>query len=387
VTINGSVLLNGSGSLQAGRATAARTVSAITVTYFTGPIFGASLRSVLEQPELRELIIVINGAEPAVRTTLAQLAKMDPRITLLDPGSNLGFARGCNLGAEAARGEYLAFINPDCVLRPGTFRDILHVLHAHANAWLVGGRLQHPDGREQRGGRRDFLTPWRGFVEMTRLDRLFPNHPYFKRLHLLEEKPLLEPARVPVVSGAFMMIPRVYFERLGGMDDNYFLHVDDSDLCLRIHLQGGEVWYAGNVSVTHHLSSSRVSRWFVEWHKTLGGCYYFKKHFTGSYPAWSLSLLSAALWVRLLITAPKIILTHARRVKVTEVVPEELTSLAECSLRQSEELAFTNAGNCLQERGGDPMRASLRARVPTHVYLGYGEPVQGITSTRDHKKN
>jgi hypothetical protein len=135
-------------------------------------------------------------------------------------------------------------------------------------------------------------------VEVTRLDRLFPNHPHFRRLHLLEETPLLEPARVPVVSGAFMVIRSSRFEQLGGMDNKFFLHVDDSDLCLRVHLQGGEVWYAGNVPIVHHRSTSSISPILIEWHKTRGACYYFKKHYPRWYPFWSLSIISAVLWAR-----------------------------------------------------------------------------------------
>jgi GT2 family glycosyltransferase len=239
-------------------------------------------------------------------------AKEDGRICLIDPGENIGFAPGCNLGAAAARGELLAFINPDCNLPPGTFAAVRDVLGCRPKAWLVGGRLQHPSGREQRGGRRDFMTPWRALVEATRLDRLFPNHPYFKRLHLVDETPVLEPARVPVVSGAFMVLRKSDFERLGGMDENFFLHVDDYDLCLRIHLAGGEVWYAGNVPITHYRSTSQASPLFIEWHKTKGACYYFKKHFRSAYPNWTLSIVSAALWGRFFLLALRGLPAHLR---------------------------------------------------------------------------
>jgi GT2 family glycosyltransferase len=298
-----------------------KTVSAITVTYHTGPVLWTCIASFLGQSELLELIVVLNGADEHVRARLANWAENDQRILVVDPGRNVGFAPACNLGAEIARGDHLAFVNPDCSLAQGTFGPVLDIFDRQPNAWIVGGRLQHPDGREQRGGRREFLTPWRGFVEMVRLDRLFPNHPYFKRLHGFEKTPLLEPARVPVVSGAFMMIPRRCFERLGGMDNKFFLHVDDSDLCLRVHLKGGEVWYAGNVPIAHHCSTSRVSRMFVEWHKTRGACYYFKKHFHGSYPGWSLHLLSIILWIRLLIIAPKVLLVSLGRRDTAEDGP------------------------------------------------------------------
>jgi GT2 family glycosyltransferase len=292
----------------------------------TGPVFWACIASILAQTELLELIVVVNGADRDVRARLASMAETDPRIRIVDPGRNVGFAPGCNLGAAHARGDHLAFINPDCSFAPGTFGGVLSIFDQQPNAWIVGGRLQHPDGREQRGGRREFLTPWRGFVEMTRLDLLFPNHPHFKRHHLFEEMPLLEPAQVPVVSGAFMMVPRTYFERLDGMDNEFFLHVDDSDLCLRVHFQGGEVWYAGNVPISHHRSTSRVSRIFVEWHKTRSGCYYFKKHFRGSYPTWSLHLFSVFLWVRMLIIAPRLLLLAPARNHAPETGPHETTS-------------------------------------------------------------
>ena len=306
---------------------AGNAVSAITVTYHTGPVFWTCIASILRQSELLELIVVVNGADDEVRARLAALAQTDARVCIVEPGANLGYAPGCNLAAQMARGDHLVFVNPDCSLAPHTFSGILEVFDRHPNAWIVGGRLQFPDGREQRGGRREFLTPWRGFVEMTRLWRFFPNHPYFKRLHLLDETPLLDPARVPVVSGAFMMVRRSCFERLGGMDSKFFLHVDDSDLCLRVHLSGGEVWYAGNVPIAHHRSTSRVSRMFVEWHKTRGACYYFKKHFRGSYPIWSLHLLSAILWVRLLVIAPKALLLRLDRADAREEIgPVEASS-------------------------------------------------------------
>src|ERR1700724_3395554 len=87
---------------------------------------------------------------------------------------------------------------------------------------------------------------------MTRLELLFPNHPYFERLHFFDEAPLLEPARVPVVSGAFMMIPGMCFELLGGMENKSFLHVDDSDLCLRVHLNGGECRQCARLAPPQH---------------------------------------------------------------------------------------------------------------------------------------
>lgn len=280
-----------------------RRISSVTVIYYTGPVLWLCIESLLGQPELTELILVVNGADVETLTRLRKSAATEPRIRLMENTQNIGFAAGCNRGASAATANRIAFVNPDCVLAPGTLGAILNVFDDHPQAWLIGGRLQHPDGSEQRGGRREILSPWRAFMELARLDRLFPNHPYFARLHSYESEPVDRPVEVPTVSGAFMMIPRIHYERLGGMDDNMFLHFDDADLCIRVRQQGGQVWYAGHVPITHYLSTSDVSRIFIEWHKTRSTSYYFVKHFQHSYPRWTLSGISILLWLRFVIIA------------------------------------------------------------------------------------
>ncbi|WP_374631216.1 glycosyltransferase [Ferrovibrio sp.] len=290
-----------------------RSVSSVTVVYYPGAVLWACIESLLAQPELVELILVVNGIEREGRLRLQALAQSEPRIRLIIGQGNIGFAAGCNRGASIATANRLAFVNPDCVLAPGTFGNILDVFDAKPQAWLVGGRLQHPDGREQRGGRRQTMTPWRVFVELIRLDRLFPNHPYFARLHDYENTPIGEAAEVPMISGAFMMIARNHYERLGGMDDNMFLHADDVDLCIRVGQHGGQVWYAGHVPITHHLSTSDVSRTFVEWHKTRSTSYYFIKHFQRLYPRWTLSGISVLLWLRFAILALRALPTDLPR--------------------------------------------------------------------------
>src|SRR5262245_24413964 len=112
-----------------------RCVSAVTVVYHTGPVLWAGMNSVLAQPELLELIVVLNGADDEVRERLEEWANADFRIRIVEPGKNLGFAPGCNVGAAIARGEHLAFVNPDCRLNPGTFGAVLELLAEKSRAW------------------------------------------------------------------------------------------------------------------------------------------------------------------------------------------------------------------------------------------------------------
>lgn len=270
----------------------------MVVTFRTGPVLFDCLDALMGEPEITEVVVVDNGNPERHRQRLDALAADQPRVRIVRPGRNTGFAAGCNIGAAVARGTYVAFVNPDCVVAPGTLARVLDAFEAVPGTWICGARLQNPDGTEQRGGRRHILSPWRSLVELLRLDRLFPGHPAFRRLHMFEDVPIDEVAEVPTVSGAFMMLPKDRYESLGGMDDHMFLHFDDADLCLRALQAGGKVVYCGTAPVTHHLSTSDVSRTFIEWHKTRSTSYYFRKHFQGTYPSWAISLVAGLLWLR-----------------------------------------------------------------------------------------
>lgn len=291
---------------ETGRRRLRRNVSGIVVTYWTGPIIEESIEGLLGQSVVSEVIVVNNGNPDSTAKWLNELAAVEPRIRILTPGKNIGFAAGCNLGVSNAASDYIALVNPDCVTSPESLARILDVFEARSDAWVCGARLKNPDGTEQRGGRREILSPWRAFAELMRFDRWFPDHPYFRRLHRYEDEAIDTVLEVPTVSGACMIFPKRIYERVGGMDDNMFLHFEDADICIRIIHSGGKCLYCGNVQVTHHLSTSDVSRMFVEWHKTRSTNYYFRKHFYESYPSWCLILVSVFLWIRYLIILPKI---------------------------------------------------------------------------------
>lgn len=292
--------------VEGGARTEGADISVVMVTYRTGDALRESIPAVLGQDGLAELILVDNGNNGADTAWLDELAASEAKVRLVRPGRNIGFAAGCNRGAAAAAGHYLAFVNPDLILPPSTLIQVRAVLNGVENAWLCGGRLLNMDGTEQRGGRREILSPWRAFVELARLDRIFPNHPYFQRLHRYQDEDVLEVVEVPTVSGAFMMIRKSHYEAVNGMDDNMFIHFDDADLCIRIIQAGGKVLYCGTIPVHHYLSTSDVSRVFVEWHKTRSTSYYFHKHFRSTYPQWILTLTSLLLWVRFGVIAARL---------------------------------------------------------------------------------
>jgi N-acetylglucosaminyl-diphospho-decaprenol L-rhamnosyltransferase len=275
-----------------------KSCSVVIVSYKTGPVLTDCLKSVLDQRDVNQLILVDNGNSRSMVREINALADEDPRLEIITGHGNVGFSKGCNIGARRARGRYLLLLNPDSILGEDVLAEALDVFDEFPDASLITVRLENPDGSEQRGGRRNLMTPWTCLVEQFRLDRLAPNHPHFKRLNLNENEPFTEITRVQCISGAFMLMPKTTFDDLGGMDEDYFLHVEDVDFCMRIEKLKGEILFVPYISVMHQKGTSRVYSGFVEWHKSNSFAKYFFKHFQPQYPKPLLNIFAAAIYAR-----------------------------------------------------------------------------------------
>ena len=280
--------------------------SVVIVSYKTGEILMDCIRSVLEQNRLHQLILVDNGNSKHTVQLLNEIADNEPKFEIITGHGNVGFSKGCNLGVRRARGEYILLLNPDSILHSNTLGLAIKAFQTHPSTSALTVRMENIDGTEQRGARRNLMTPWTCCVEQFRLDRFAPNHPHFQRLNLNETRPLTEITPVQCISGAFMLIPKKVYLELGGMDEDYFLHVEDIDFCMRIEKMGGSILYLPTVSVTHKRSTSDIYPGIIEWHKARSFCKYFGKHFTKQYPNWALRVLSLAIYLRLLLRLPAI---------------------------------------------------------------------------------
>jgi GT2 family glycosyltransferase len=274
------------------------------VSYMTGPALLQSIRAVLADRDIYELIIVDNGNTLSARHDLSQVIIPSDKIRLLQGHGNIGFARGCNYGAKLASGDCFLFLNPDAIISDGAARRMSDCGLGLKQPWLVGGMLRDINGKEQRGGRRRALTPLSAFVTFTGLAKL----PVFKSIHMENEPLPLGPEPVPVVSGACVMMDRQSFEVLGGFDERYFLHVEDIDLCRRAQKHGGDVYFIPSATVKHYGSTSDVVRWKIEWEKLKGFIIYFWRYSDHwwfkacvalSIPAMTLAIMGRAGWLTL----------------------------------------------------------------------------------------
>lgn len=262
-----------------------QSTSVVIVTYHTGAALWVCLFRLLQLKGVHEIIVVNNGNETEVELHLKKLEQKHAALKLLTGHGNVGFATGCNLGAQQATGDYVLLLNPDAVPMEKDALQQMTALFTNPQiqppAAMIGGVLRNEDGSEQRASRRNLMTPQNALLEGLGLQNLsFIKLP---RLNI-EHTPLpAEPTPVPAITGACMLMERERYVQMRGLDENYFLHVEDMDLCRRIHAAGGSIWIQPQVNILHYGHTSKVSALFVERMKTKGFYRYFRLHFYRKY--------------------------------------------------------------------------------------------------------
>ena len=186
------------------------------------------------------IIVVNNGDETEALRDAVQTAG---GAQIVEPGRNLGFAAGCNLGARQGTAPALLFLNPDATPLPGAFRQLLARLEAFE---LTAPALLGTDGQLSASCSRtptatDLLARTLG------LHRLFNtlDYPYMPLAAHAESGP------VDQAMGAALMIRRQIFEQLGGFDERFFVYYEDVDLCARAKAAGATLYYARDAQVVH----------------------------------------------------------------------------------------------------------------------------------------
>lgn len=267
--------------------------SIIIVSYNTGPVLARCLDSTLNQDSVHEIILVDNGNPDDMRARLQEFAKQNNKIRIISGQGNVGFATGCNIGVKEATGDYILILNPDSILPKNAVVDIISEMEKKPEAWLAGCQMIQPDGSPQGGSKRNLLTPKIAFSQALRLYKLGMQPMNIAEINGEES------SFVPAISGAFMMIPKDKYEKIGGMDEKYFFHVEDLDLCWNINKMGGKILYVPKIKIIHYRSSSRVSSFFIEKNKTDGFIRYFNKHGDELCPGVLLYFIILGIYMRL----------------------------------------------------------------------------------------
>ena len=223
-----------------------------------------------------EVIVVDNASSD---DSVEMMRAGFPWVRVVASRVNHGFARGSNLAATLARGEYVLFLNPDTELVTDALTGMWNFLRAHPGHGAVGCRLLNTDGSRQTPCASERPTMRHELSSLLFLDRLFPRSRFFaaRELNWWDHADTRD---VDCLSGACMMLPRPLVERLGGFDGRVFMYGEDLDLCCRVRQQGLKVGYLAEETIYHHegAASRKRGRSFAPLRQRGANYYFLRKN-------------------------------------------------------------------------------------------------------------
>jgi GT2 family glycosyltransferase len=275
-----------------------RNCDVVIVNYNAGKLLVDCVSSALAEG-IRHAIVVDNDSTDGSVENLERAIR-DEKVFVIRNGKNVGFAAACNVGAKSSNASRLLFLNPDSVLASGALGRMIEVLDSSETIGMVGALLCNPDGSEQPGGRRVFPTPQRAFMKAFGLSGIARFFPSVFSDFLLHREPLPSvPAPVEAISGACTLVKRKAVADVGLWDEDYFLHCEDLDWCMRFKLKGWQVVFVPDARVIHVWGACSRSRpFFVEWHKHHGMLRFYSKFFRDQYPGLLWGLVVVSVWLR-----------------------------------------------------------------------------------------
>lgn len=248
------------------------------------------------------------GAGAAFRVVVVDNASADdtprrvrealPSARLVENAGNAGFAAANNRAFALADSRYLLLLNPDTVVRPGALGALVAFLEARPAVWAAGPAILNADGSPQRAGV-SFPSLWNLLCETFFLDRAFPRSRLFGAHRRLFEDDS-RPREVDYLQGSALMVRREVLDRVGGMDERFFLYFEETDWCYRMRAAGGVVMQCPDAAVVHlgggefgHFDERRLTAY----HRSLLA--FYRKHRPAAARAALRALLAARALVRL----------------------------------------------------------------------------------------
>jgi GT2 family glycosyltransferase len=223
-------------------------IDVIVVNWNSGPFLRGCLAALAASSIVDRLnVVVIDNS--STDSSACGLARAPLALTIVRNSANRGFAVACNQGASAGNAPFVLFLNPDVTVDGDALESAINGFDdpRHARVGVIGIRLRDQAGGTTRSCARRPTAPAM-LLRTLFLDRAAPR---LVPPHFLTEWDHGQTRPVDQVMGAFLMIKRDLFERLGGFDERFFLYYEDLDLCLRVLDEGAQVVHVADASATH----------------------------------------------------------------------------------------------------------------------------------------
>lgn len=234
-----------------------------------------------------ETVVVDNGSTDGS----IEMVKHDFKwVKLIETGENLGFAGGNNVALKEVESRYAMLLNSDLEFKEDSNFDILiEYMDKHPDVGVISPRVEFVNGRIDPASHRGEPTLWASLTYFMGLEKLFPHsklfgqyHEYYKDLHSHH--------LVDAVTGAAILVRKKAMDKVGYLDERFFMYAEDLDWCKRFRDAGWKVVYHPEAKVIHHKYKSGIKSSSKKLAKTTNRYFYdtmlqyYDKHYADKYP-------------------------------------------------------------------------------------------------------
>lgn len=265
-------------------------VSIIIVNWNTRDVLRDCLRSVYDQTRgiAFEVIVVDNASSDG---SVAMVRREFPEVTVIENPENVGFAAANNQGMAAAAPRYYLLLNPDTVILDGAVQKTFEYAQRDPGAAVVGCKVWSEDGTLQ-GTTAMYPRLFNMLLAVAGLPALIPNNRLFGRA-MMWWWDHNDTREVESVAGCFMLVRREAVDRVGMMDERYFMYAEEIDWCLRFHRAGWKIVYFHEAAIKHLIGkSSTLSERDMNLERRKSLLAYFRKN-RGVLTAWVANVIFA----------------------------------------------------------------------------------------------
>ncbi len=250
-------------------------LSIIIVNWNTRNLLEKCLISIYEKPQNLDFeVFVVDNASGDKSVEMVKTGF--PQIKLIDNKENFGFAKANNQAIKQARGEFILLLNPDTEILNDSLEKIISFMRSHIEAGIAGCRILNSDHSLQPSVRR-LPDLWSQAVILLKLHRLFPK---LISHYLISDFDYSKTQEAEQVMGAFFAVRKEIFEKVGNLDEKFYIWFEEVDFCKRVKDYGKKIYYNAEAEIIHHQGQSFKQILSFQKQKIFNGSlrYYFKKH-------------------------------------------------------------------------------------------------------------
>jgi GT2 family glycosyltransferase len=253
-----------------------------------------SLAKAIKQVDTEVFVVDNNSVDGSVE----MVKKKFPWVKLIDNKLNQGFSKANNQAIRESNAEYILLLNPDTVVEEDTLYKCCRFMDEHPDAGGLGVKMLDGKGKFLPESKRGLPSPWVAFYKIFGFAKLLPKSKKFGRYHLGFLSPD-EINPIDVLSGAYMMLRSSVLDKIGLLDEDYFMYGEDIDLSYRILKSGHKNYYYPETRIIHYKgeSTKRTSINYVFiFYKAM--IIFAQKHFSSKNAGIFAVLINTAIYLR-----------------------------------------------------------------------------------------